>query len=79
MKVYTMQNIAIHPLVEKSKVRTVSLTITTKKHSYYVEKSKVRTVSLCGLFTTLADKGLNRLTNSKIEHIICTSSLAAFN
>jgi hypothetical protein len=44
-----------------------------------IEKSKVLTVSLAGLFTSLADKGLNRLTDAEIEHIMCTSSLAAFN
>ncbi len=44
-----------------------------------IEKSKVSTVSSVGLFTSLVDKGLNRLTDSEIEHIMCTSSLAAFN
>lgn len=44
-----------------------------------IEKSKVMTVSTAGLFESLADKGLNRLTDAEIEHIMCTSSLAAFN
>jgi len=30
------------------------------------------------LFTPLTQKGLDRLTDSEIEHIICTSALAAF-
>jgi hypothetical protein len=32
-----------------------------------------------GIFASLVDKGLNRLTDAEIEHIMCTSSLAAFN
>ncbi len=31
------------------------------------------------LFTTLTKKGLDRLTDARIEHVICTSALAAFN
>lgn len=31
-----------------------------------------------GLFISLTEKGLNSLTDKKIEHIICTSALAAF-
>ena len=30
------------------------------------------------LFTPLTEKGLDRLTDSRIEHIICTTALAAF-
>lgn len=44
-----------------------------------IEKSKVSSVSVAGIFVSLADKGLNRLTDAEIEHIMCTSSLAAFN
>lgn len=33
---------------------------------------------LKGLFMSLPEKGLDRLTDAKIEHIICTSALAAF-
>jgi|GEM_PF-4410413 len=31
-----------------------------------------------GLFISLTEKGLNSLTDRKIEHVICTSALAAF-
>lgn len=31
-----------------------------------------------GLFTLLTEKGMDRLTESKIEHVICTTALAAF-
>jgi len=44
-----------------------------------IENSKVLTITTSGLFASLVDKGLNRLTDAKIEHIMCTSSLAAFN
>lgn len=44
-----------------------------------IEKSKVLTSTVDGIFTSLVDKGLNRLTDAEIEHIMCTSSLAAFN
>ena len=35
--------------------------------------------NLRDLLISLPEKGLDRLTNGKIEHIICTSALAAFN
>ncbi len=44
-----------------------------------IEKSKTLATEKAGLFTSLTDKGLNKLTDSEIEHIMCTSSLAAFN
>ena len=44
-----------------------------------IENSKVLTITMNGLFASLVDKGLNRLTDAEIEHIMCTSSLAAFN
>jgi hypothetical protein len=31
-----------------------------------------------GLFTVLTEKGMDCLTKSKIEHVICTSALAGF-
>lgn len=44
---------------------------------YLFTSTPVRNVS--GLFKSLTEKGLDRLTGDKIEHIICTSALAAFN
>ncbi|MBU0976070.1 hypothetical protein KJ918_04685 [Patescibacteria group bacterium] len=44
-----------------------------------IENSKILAITTNGLFASLVDKGLNRLTDAEIEHIMCTSSLAAFN
>ena len=44
-----------------------------------IEKSEVLNVPALGIFTSLTEKGLNKLTKAEIEHILCTSSLAAFN
>ena len=44
-----------------------------------VDQLKIVNVSTEGLFTPLVDKGLDRLTDQKIEHVMCTSSLSAFN
>ena len=44
-----------------------------------VEESRVLSTTKSNFFASLVDKGLNRLTDAEIEHVMCTSSLAAFN
>ncbi len=55
------------------------------KNSSTLAKKEIRKIGIISentdknLFISLADKGLCSLTDTKIEHIMCTSSLAAFN
>jgi len=65
--------------INKNWARTYNMQNITTLPIINIEKSKVLTISKSGLFASLIDKGLDRLTNAKIEHILCTSSLAAFN
>ncbi len=60
------------------KIHNIMQNIATLPH---IEKEKPENliITMDGLFTSLVDKGLNRLTDAEIEHIMCTSSLAAFN
>ena len=43
----------------------------------FEDRAKSQAVS--GFIEGLSEKGLNCLTKSKVEHIICTSALCAFN
>jgi len=58
---------------------TLELRITsTKDYTEVIEINPVKS-NLVSIFTSLTSKGLNRMTDKQIEHIMCTSSLAAFN
>jgi len=45
--------------------------------NYQFPIAKQREESLSNLLKPLTEKGLDRLTTAKIEHVICTSALSA--
>jgi hypothetical protein len=62
----------------------IATTKTTIKHITSIDQARlvvrpsVEMIAEEGIFSTLPEKGLDRLLQARIEHIICTSALAGF-